>query len=315
MDVLLCGDIDAEEWERWRVALVAAMPEARWLSPEEARQRPHEVRAAVVANPPPGSLQGLPSLALVQSLWAGVDRLLADSSLPPDVPIARMVDPVMNRAMAETALWATLSLHRGFFDYARRQRESRWLQHEQRRADEVPVLVLGYGQMGQAVAATLAVQGYAVTAWRQGGVAAAATGNPRVVSGADALHAELARADVVINLLPLTDNTRDLLGAKFFAAMRRGAALVNLARGAHVVDADLLAALASGQVRHAVLDVFRNEPLPAAHAFWSHEQVTLLPHAAALTDARSAAEVAVSNLRALRDGRPLRHIVDRGRGY
>lgn len=315
MDVLLCGDIDAEEWERWRLALVAAMPEARWLSPGEARQRPHEVLAAVVANPPPGSLQGLPKLALVQSLWAGVDRLLADRTLPPDVPIARMVDPVMNRAMAETALWATLSLHRGYFDYARRQREGRWVQHEQRRADEVPVLVLGHGQMGQAVAATLAAQGYPVVAWRHASAVANAAAGPRVVSGMGALRDELARADVVINLLPLTDSTRDMLDAGFFAAMRRGAAVVNLARGAHVVDGDLLAALSSGQVRHAVLDVFRAEPLPADHVFWTHDQVTLLPHAAALTDARSAAEVAVANLCALREGRPLRHLVDRRRGY
>ena len=315
MDVLLCGDIDAEEWERWRLALVAAMPEARWLSPAEARQRAHEVLAAVVANPPPGSLQGLPKLALVQSLWAGVDRLLADRTLPLDVPIARMVDPVMNRAMAETALWATLSLHRGYFDYARRQREGRWVQHDQRRADEVPVLVLGHGQMGQAVAATLAAQGYPVVAWRHTSAVADTPAGARVVSGTEALRTELARADVVINLLPLTDSTRDLLDAGFFAAMRRGAAVVNLARGAHLVDADLLAALDAGQVGHAVLDVFRAEPLPADHAFWTHDQVTLLPHAAALTDARSAAEVAVANLRALQAGRPLKHLVDRRRGY
>ncbi len=313
MDVLLCGDIDAEEWRRWREALAAAMPEARWLSADDARRQPSAVLAAVVANPPPGSLQAWPRLALVQSLWAGVDRLLTDRSLPPDVPIARMVDPVMNRAMAETALWATLSLHRGFFDYARRQREGRWQQHEQRRADEVSVLVLGFGQMGRAVVATLAAQGYRVAAWRH--TAGAAEAGTRVGHGAGVLQAELAQADIVINLLPLTDATRDLLDAKFFAAMRHGAALVNLARGGHLVDEDLLAALSSGRLRHAVLDVFRGEPLASGHAFWGHDGVTVLPHAAALTDVRSAAAVAVANLRALRDGLPLKHVVDRVRGY
>lgn len=313
MDIVLCGDIDAAEWQHWQQALTAAMPEARWLSTEQARAQPATVRAAVVANPPPGSLQGLPALALVQSLWAGVDRLLADTTLPQHLPIARMVDPVMNRAMAETALWAVLSLHRGFFDYALRQRRGQWLQHAQRRADEVPVLVLGHGQMGRTVASALRTQGYPVVAWRQS--VAGTAGEVRVVAGPAALQAELSRAQVVINLLPLTPATRGLIDARFFATMRPGAALVNLARGAHVVDEDLLAALSSGPVRHAVLDVFHREPLPAGHPFWSHEQVTMLPHAAALTDARSAAEVAVANLRALRDGRPLQHLVERSRGY
>ena len=127
-----------------------------------ARADAGDVQAAVVANPPPGSLQGLPQLRLIQSLWAGVDRLLADATLPAGVPIARMVDPAMSAAMAETALWAVLSLHRGFFAYARQQREGLWRPHAQRRADEVQVLVLGQGEMGRAAAARIAALGYRV---------------------------------------------------------------------------------------------------------------------------------------------------------
>ena len=108
MKVLLCGDMDVAETAQWHDALAAALPEARWLDMAAARARPAEVQAAVVANPPPGSLQGLPHLRLIQSLWAGVDRLLADATLPAGVPIARMVDPAMSAAMAETALWAVL---------------------------------------------------------------------------------------------------------------------------------------------------------------------------------------------------------------
>jgi glyoxylate/hydroxypyruvate reductase A len=269
-----------------------------------ARREPATVQAAVVANPPPGSLQGLPNLRLIQSLWAGVDRLLADPTLPTGVPIARMVDPAMNSAMAETALWAVLSLHRGFIDYAQQQRSGVWRQLPQRLASEVSVLVLGRGQMGQAVAARLLQHGYRVQTWRRDGGAAASLLPPL-----------LAHAEVVINLLPLTAHTRGLLNASFFAAMQSRSALVNLARGAHVVDADLLAALNSGHLRHAVLDVFHTEPLPTNHAFWQHPQLTLLPHAAALTNPRSAAAVVAANLRALRDGRPLQHLVDRQRGY
>ena len=300
MKVLLCGDFDAGEHQIWRDALAIAMPEAQWLDTAEARADPAAISAAVVANPPPGSLQGLPGLRLIQSLWAGVDRLLTDPTLPTGVPVARMVDPAMNAAMAETALWAVLSLHRGFFAYARRQREGRWQTHEQRRADELRVAVLGQGQMGRAALQRIQALGYRVSGWRR-------DGSP--------LASLLARTDIVVNLLPLTPDTRGIVDAAFLAALPPKAALVNLARGAHVVDADLLAALDSGHLRHAVLDVFHTEPLPAGHRYWAHPRVTLLPHAAAMTDPRSAARMATDNLRAAQDGRALQHLVERGRGY
>ncbi len=300
MNVLLCGDFGADERLRWQRALAAALPEAQWLDEAGARARPDAVQAAMVANPPPGSLQGLPQLRLIQSLWAGVDRLLNDSTLPAGVPVARMVDPAMNAAMAETALWAVLSLHRGFFEYARRQREAQWQVHKQRRTNEVNVLVLGQGQMGLASAARLVQQGYTVMGWRRNGAP---------------LPPLLARAHIVINLLPLTPDTRGLLDAAFFAALPPKAAIVNLARGAHVVDDDLLAALDSGRLRHAVLDVFHAEPLPPGHPYWQHPRVTVLPHAAAITDPRSAATVAAENLRAALAGQPVAHLVDRQRGY
>lgn len=300
MKVLLCGELSAAESTAWRSALAAAMPEAEWCALDRARREPDAVLAAVVANPAPGCLQGLPRLRLIQSLWAGVDRLLADATLPAGVPIARMVDPAMNTAMAETALWAVLAVHRGFFAYARQQAQGQWRVLPQRRADEVNVLVLGQGQMGLAAARRLESHGYHVRGWRRDD-----TPLPRL----------LAATEIVINLLPLTAATRGLIDAEFFAAMPRGASLLNFGRGAHVVDDDLLAALDSGHLRHAVLDVFHQEPLPAAHRFWQHPGVTLLPHAAALTDPRSAAVVAAKNLRAARDGRPVAHRVDLLRGY
>lgn len=300
MRVLLTGRFDAGEREAWLAALSAALPEVAWLDDAQADAAPSGIRAAVVANPAPGRLARLPDLRLIQSLWAGVDKLLADATLPPAVPIARMVDPAMNAAMAETALWAVLSLHRGFFAYQAQQRQGLWRPLPQRRADEVPVLVLGRGQMGGTAAARLAALGYPVQTWGRGD---------------GELAPRLAGAQIVVNLLPLTPATRGLLDAHAFAAMPRGAALVNLARGAHVVDADLLAALDGGQLSHAVLDVFHTEPLPPDHRYWQHPQVTVLPHAAAATDARSAAAVVAANLRALQAGAPLRHLAERSRGY
>ena len=300
MKVVLCGDIAPAEWREWHAVLSAAMPEAQWLDFEAARREPESVQAAAVANSPPGSLQGFPKLQLIQSLWAGVDRLLADGTLPPGVPIARMVDPSMSAAMAETALWAVLSLHRDFFRYSQQQRQTLWLQHPQQRADEVRVLVLGQGEMGRAATARITALGYPVRGWRRDGAPLAEL---------------LVNTDIAINLLPLTPETQGLLDAHFFAGLPAGAAVVNLARGAHVVDADLLTALDSGHLRHAVLDVFQQEPLPIGHRYWQHPAVTVLPHAAAQTDPRSAAAVAVRNLRALRDGLPLQHLVEARRGY
>lgn len=302
MKVLLCGDFDPGEASTWHTALAAALPQVRWLDLAAARADPAAVEAAVVANPPPGSLQGLPSLRLVQSLWAGIDRLLDDPTLPAGVPIARMVDPAMSAAMAETALWAVLSLHRRFFTYLAQQRHALWKPLVQRHADDVPVLVLGQGAMGATVGERLRGQGYPVSGWRR-------------VDGEPGLRAALPRAAVVVNLLPLTPQTRGLLDARFFAAMAPGASVVNLARGAHVVDADLLAALDRGHVDHAVLDVFNTEPLPPGHPYWRHPRVTVLPHAAAATDPRSAACVVADNLLRVARGEAPRHLVDRVRGY
>jgi glyoxylate/hydroxypyruvate reductase A len=304
----------AERADWWR-ALTDALPDDDWVDAAvegatSARWR--EADIAVVANPLPGRLAGCARLKLIQSLWAGVDRLLADATLPVAVPIARMVDPAMNRAMAETATWAVLSLHRRAFDYAVQQRQTQWRALPQKRADEVAVLVLGLGQMGCTTALKLAALGYRVSAWsaRAREIAGLSTS-----AGWAALPAALGAADIVVNLLPLTDDTRGLFDRTRLAQMRAGASLVNLARGAHVVEKDLLTALNAGRLEHAVLDVFDTEPLPPTHVFWFHPRVTLWPHAAAQTDLRSAAAVVAGNVHAVRRGEPATHLVDRSRGY
>jgi glyoxylate/hydroxypyruvate reductase A len=308
MKLALVGQLGAAERQMWAAALQEALPQAEWVEAIPGA----EVDVALVANPPPGRLQGLKGLKLIQSLWAGVDRLLTDETLPPGVPIARMVDPAMNAAMAETVLWAVLSLHRGFFDYARQQREAVWHQLPQRRADEVRVTVLGLGEMGLTAARRLVAVGYRVSGW-----SARPRNEPGIecVSGDGALPALLSHSDIVVNLLPLTPATRGLFNAERLALLPEGACLVNLARGGHVVEADLLAALDSGRLRHAVLDVFQAEPLAADHPFWTHARVTVLPHAAALTDARSAAEVAAGNVRAALGNGALLYLVGQDKGY
>jgi glyoxylate/hydroxypyruvate reductase A len=311
MSILVAANFDAVEWRAWWPQLQAALPGEQLLRAGEV-QDAAAVEIALVANPPAGALQGWPSLRLVQSLWAGVDKLLADPTVPAHVPLARMVDPAMNDSMAETVLWAALSLQRGFFDYAAQQRAGVWQQRPLLRSNELGVAVLGLGQMGACAARALARQGYRVIGWS---TRAARIDGIQTHASDAALPQVLAGADIVVNLLPLTPATRGLFNATTFAQMRRGASLVNLARGAHVVDADLLKALDDGHLAHAVLDVFHAEPLPSAHPFWSHPGVTVLPHVAAPTDPRSAARVVADNVRALRDGRPLAHLVDRQRSY
>ena len=306
LHVVLMGELEPDEFDEWLTALREASGSgAQWLTEAQARSKPHlaqQVQAAVVAQPAPGSLQAWPQLRLIQSLWAGVDRILADATVPQTVPLARMVDPMMTRAMAETAVWAVLSLHRGFFDYAHRQTQTTWYAHAQTRAADQPILVLGQGEMGLAVSAALRAQGYPVRGWRRS-------------DGPDALWAALPTARVLVNLLPLTSETRGLIDASLLAALPQGANVVNLARGAHMIEAELLAALNAGHIRHAVLDVFQTEPLPTGHPFWRHPKVTVLPHAAAMTDIRSAAAVVAENLRRLQAGEPVLHPVDRTRGY
>jgi len=311
MAILLATDFDPAELAQWHALLAAELP-GETLVFDRAACAPEDIDTAIVANPPAGALAGLPRLQFVQSLWAGVDRLLRDATVPAGVPLARMVDPAMNEAMAETATWAVLGLHRGFFDYLAQQRDARWLQHGQRRADEVSVAVLGLGEMGRATCRRLSASGYRLLGWSLRG-----TPVPGVdVHGGDpGLATVLSAADIVVNLLPLTAATVALFDTRRFAQMRRGASLVNLARGAHVVEADLLDALQGGRLHWAVLDVFQAEPLPATHAFWSHPRITVLPHVAAQTDPRSAAKVAAANVRAVRAGRAPRDLVDRVRGY
>jgi len=315
MKIVFDARMESAERADWWRALRAALPADDWIDAGVAASTPEawsDADIAVVATPAPGTLARCTRLRLIQSLWAGVDRLLADATLPAAVALARMVDPAMSRAMAETACWAVLSIHRHAFDYAAQQREARWHPLPQRRADEIAVLVLGLGEMGRTAAKQLAAIGYDVAGW---------SARPRAVegiattSGLDALPGALANADVVVNLLPLTDDTRGLFDETRLAQMRAGASLVNLARGGHVVEADLLEALDSGHLHRAVLDVFQSEPLPSSHAFWSHPRVTVWPHAAALTDLRSAVAVVAANVEAVRRGDAPAHLVDRARGY
>jgi glyoxylate/hydroxypyruvate reductase A len=298
----------AEEADAWVPALRERLPGSRVLTEADAFD-PREIEIAIVANPPAGALRELPALRLVQSLWMGVDRLLADPTVPSGVPIARMVDPEMLSQMPEAALAHVLFLHRLHDVYARQQRERTWRQWPQPLAGATRVGVLGLGELGARTAAVLAGCGFRVCGWSR---------TAKDLAGVEVhtdLDVVLERSEILVNLLPLTEQTRGLLDAARLAQLPHGACLVNLARGAHVVDVDLLAALDAGKLRHAVLDVFAAEPLAPEHRYWTHPAVTVMPHVAAQSTPESCLPVVVENVRRLGAGEPLLHLVDRATGY
>jgi glyoxylate/hydroxypyruvate reductase len=273
---------------------------------------PKEIDSALVWKPQSGLLASLPNLRLIASLGAGVDHLLQDASLPRHVPIVRLVDPYMTEAMSEYVLSQVLRLHRQDFAYRAQQRERLWRELPQPIAAERRVGVLGLGELGADAARKLAVLGFAVAGWSR-----TEKRLPGMESfhGPEGLKALARRSDILACLLPLTRETEGVLNAKLFAQMPKGAAIVNAARGAHLVEADLLAALESGQLSAAVLDVFAEEPLPPNHPFWDHPKIIVTPHVAAATHAPTAAAAIAENLRRLADGRPLLNVVDLARGY
>jgi glyoxylate/hydroxypyruvate reductase A len=272
---------------------------------------PRDVDAALVWRYPPGELKRYPNLKLICSLGAGVDHLLADPDLP-DVPLARIVDPDLARAMAEYALLAVLYFHRDFDHYRRAQLEGKWLKRANATPDKRRIGLLGLGEIGMACATVLRGRGFPVAGWSR---------SPKSIEGVTCHHgaagftALLRESDVVICVLPLTLETTGILDSRAFALMPPGGYVVNVGRGKHLVDDDLLAALDSGHLAGAMLDVFAREPLPAAHPFWSHPRIVVTPHIAALTNPATAADQIAENLRRLADGRPLINLVDRAVGY
>ncbi len=274
---------------------------------------PAEVDAALVWLPPPGLLAGLPGLRAILSLGAGVEAMLRDPTLPAGLPLCRMVDPSLTRAMGEYVLLQVLKYHRQLDLYAEQQRQARWRLRLPVPAERRTVGVMGLGALGADAAGLLARHGFRVKGWsrsakRLEGVECHAGGGP----GLDAFLADL---DVLVCLLPLTPETEDVLDAGLFARLPRGARLINVARGRHLVERDLLDALDTGRLAHATLDVAREEPLPSDHPFWRHPRIDLTPHVAAYVQPETGADLVVENLRRLEAGEPLLHVVDRGRGY
>lgn len=266
---------------------------------------------AVCWNPPPGALKSLRSLRLVHSIAAGVDNILRDPEFP-DVPLCRVVDAEQARLMNEFVLWGVLHFHRGFDQVLANQRKGVWALPTQRRANDYVVGIMGLGEIGARVAVEIARNGFAVRGWSRHEKSLPGV---TLFSGAASLPAFLSRVDVLVCLLPLTHETRGLIDARFLQQLPVGARLLHVGRGDHLVMDDVLAALSSGQLGGAIVDVFASEPLAADSPLWTHPNLIVTPHMAAVSRVETIAAQIAANVRRLARGEALANQVNVTRGF
>jgi len=297
----------------WREALPRALAGIADVKPFEdlTQEERAAAQVAVVANPDPSKVSALPNLVWVQSLWAGVERLVAE--LPVDGPlIVRLTDPQMAETMSEAVLAWTLYLHRDMPRYQAQQRTKTWQEHELKLPGERTIGVLGLGKLGSAAALRLKANGFDVLGWSRS--AKAITGIA-CLHGSDGFRTVLERSDILVLLMPLTENTRGMIGRTELTACKAGARLINFARGPILDDTALLEALDTGPLDHAVLDVFDEEPLPVSHPFWAHDKITVLPHISAPTITSAASKIVAQNIGGFFADGTVPPSVDRNRGY
>lgn len=295
------------EWARFFAERAPNVPFRLWPDIGD----PADVRYLVAWVPPDDIATTFPNLELVFSVGAGVDQFDA-SIVPAHLPLVRMLEPGIAETMVEYVTMAVLALHRDLLDFISQQKQQVWREIRITPAGRRRVGVMGLGQLGQAVLERLKAFGFPLSGWNR---------SPREIDGVtcyagrDALPDFLGQSDILICLLPLTDETRGILNAKLFARLPRGASLVNVGRGPHLVEADLLAALDGGALSGAVLDVTDPEPLPSGHPFWSHPRILLTPHNAAMTAPDTAVDFVLDVITRHRRGEELPGRVDRTRGY
>lgn len=272
---------------------------------------PADVRFLAAWEPPSDIARTFPNLELVFSVGAGIDQF-DFSALPPSLPVVRMVEPGLAAGMVEYVTMAVLALHRQLIDYREQQQREEWRARRIVPAARRRVGVMGLGELGKACLHALGAFGFERQGWSR---SRHAQDGVRCHAGDSELPDFLAGTDILVCLLPLTGATQGILNGELFSRLPRGASVVNVGRGAHLVEPDLLAALESGQLSAAVLDVCSEEPLPRGHAFWRHPRIWLTPHVASMTQPETAVDVVLDNIRRHRAGEPLVGLVDRGRGY
>ncbi len=308
--VLYAGN--ASEWPLYQTCLAASLARLGLVADISDRADDPALVDYIVYAPDGGLADFTPftGLKAVLSLWAGVESFQANQTLK--APLARMVDAGLSAGMAEWVLGHSLRHHLGMDAHILRQ-DGVW------RHDITPPLasnrrvgILGLGELGQSAARYLAAAGFSVMGWSR---RPKSVPDVRCFSGKDGLDLVLSQAEILVLLLPLTAATTHVLNARTLALLPKDAVILNPGRGGLIDDSALLAALDTGHIAQATLDVFSTEPLPAGHRFWAHTKVTVTPHIASETRAETASDCIADNIRRGELGAPFVHLVDRARGY
>jgi len=302
-------DTDGVAWEK---LLVEALGPIDFRRVSDGLGNTDDIEIALAWKPKPGLLASLKNLKLIVSLGMGVDHLLADDQLPEGVPITRIMDEGLVGQMSEYALYWALWHHRDIEKYAASQRAKKWKPEEFVDSIHRRIGVMGLGSIGQDAAKKFAMLGFPTMGWSR---TAKSVAGVETFHGRESLQKFLGQTNILVNVLPLTRETRGIMDKTLFAALPEGAFIINMGRGGHGVDEDLLAALDSGHIAGAALDVFNTEPLPADHPYWTHPRVHITPHMAGYTNPRTAAPGVIENIKRLRAGQPLINTVDPKTGY
>lgn len=281
------------------------------LSPQQVEE-PKAIKHALAFSPGPAAFKAYPNLGLISCVGAGVDALLDNPSLKPEVKVSRVVIAEQAQMIANFAIWYIQGWQRKMWEYPELQSKKIWHAINRTPPSSFPVGILGCGQIGGTLARTLIDLGYPVKAY---GTTSRQEGKLAVISGQKGLEEIAMDSNAIINILPLTDDTIGILSADFFSKMRDGSILIHLGRGDHLVEDDLIHALAGGRPSMAALDVFATEPLPPAHPFWENENIMLTPHIAGDADFRAVARFVADGICKFEKGEVPAGLVDRNRGY
>ncbi|MFG1172841.1 2-hydroxyacid dehydrogenase [Erwiniaceae bacterium CAU 1747] len=301
---------EPERGRKWAALLAELAPDATFTQWPDVGN-PDEVEYLVAWQPPENIMQQFPNLKVLFSVGAGADQF-DYASLPPSLPVVRMIEPGLTQGMVEYITFAVLGLHRDMPRYLRQQREAVWQAHSQRSAADCRIGVMGLGNLGEAVLKPLVALGFDCGGWSR---TPRDLPNVRCWSGESQRGAFLARTDILICLLPLTASTEGMLNAGLFRQLPRGAALIQAGRGPQLDHQALLDALDAQHLAAAVIDVTAPEPLPAGHRFWQHPQIWLTPHIASQTRPESAVVALLENIRRFERGETMVGLVDREKGY
>lgn len=302
---------DFDDFETWKKALQAELPALRVIHASET-ERPEEIDYALVWKPPQRIFEEMTNLRLIINLGAGVDSLVGRDDLPRNIPITRIADPQMSRMMAGYVLFAVLRHARDIPFFEQAQRSGEWAYRHPRAPEDITVAVLGLGQLGAKAAHEIQRQGFRTLGWSR---SLAQIDGVACLVGMETLDAVIGQADIVVLMLPLTAQTKRLFDRERLAKLRRGAAFVNVARGALVDQAALTELLESGHIGAATLDVFEREPLPPGDALWRLPNVLITPHLASVAIPSSSARQIAANILRVAAGQRPDNIIEPSRGY